>query len=98
MTQLCESENDGCRCHRCECHVDEEGDTAGKMFHLAKCAKFAVLKKKMELKLEERMGSELDQIAELAVGALLDSLRRRSAKKAAGRQYVDDIITATRYG
>lgn len=98
MTELCASKNDGFHCHRCECHTEEEGDVAGAMFHLAKCAKYAVLKKKMEEKIEERMGGELDKIAELAVGALLDSLHRMAAKQAASHQYVDDIIAAMKYG
>ena len=98
----------GCHCQSCGghsgchcghgghggCHIDKELDVAERMFHLAKCAKYSVLKQKMEMLLDAKIGEDLDKIAEIAVDAVIDHMRRMGAKKSAAHQYTEELMAA----
>ncbi|OJX92841.1 MAG: hypothetical protein BGP00_23230 [Novosphingobium sp. 63-713] len=79
-------------CHQCDCHIDGHDDMAAKMFHLAKCAKHALLKRKIEQHLDAKIGAKLDRMAQLAADALIDSMQRIGARKQACRRYEDDLL------
>jgi hypothetical protein len=64
------------------------------MFHLAKCAKYSLLKQKMERLLDAKIGGQLDKIAEIAAEAVIDHMQRMGAKKQASQQYEQDLLAA----
>jgi hypothetical protein len=84
----------GCHCHHCGCHADERHDVGERMFYLAKCAKYSLLKQKMEKLLDAKIGGQLDKIAEIAAEAVIDHMQRMGAKKQASQQYEQDLLAA----
>ena len=58
------------------------GHKIDKMMDLTRCAKKELLKEKIKANLEKKIGSELDQIADLLVDAMLDEYRSAIQGKA----------------
>ena len=52
------------------------------MMNLTRCAKKELLKEKIKVNLEKKIGSKLDQIADLLVDAMLDEYRSAIQGKA----------------
>jgi hypothetical protein len=73
MMDECESGNCENNCEQqCGCrHEYYEEDMAGMMMHLAKKAKFELLKEKMKKRIETVEGKKLDKLADLVVDTML---------------------------
>ncbi|MDB2414143.1 hypothetical protein N9W34_00050 [Rickettsiales bacterium] len=61
---------------------------------LAKCAKHELLKEKMKIILEKKMGKKLDKVAEVTVDAMLAYMTNIAAEKEACRDYETKLHAA----
>jgi hypothetical protein len=85
----CETEN-SCGHGRSQ---QEEGCTiAEDLLCLAKSAKHDLLKEKMRKLLEVKIGKKLDQVAEIAVDAVLAHMQHTVAQKQACEQYKEKLM------
>ena len=86
----CETENS---CGHGKSQQQEEGCTmAEDLLCLAKSAQHDLLKEKMKKLLEAKIGKKLDQVAEIAVDAVLAHMQHTVAQKQAGEQYKGNLM------
>lgn len=82
-----------CNCPHCgqeECCCS----MAKEMLSLAKCAKHDLLKEKMKKLIETKIGKRLDEVAEVAVDAVIAKMEHKTARQQACEEYEDDLMTA----
>jgi len=67
---------------------------AEEILNLAKCAKHHLLKEKMKVIFEAKIGKKLDKIAEAAVEAILAKMEHKKAEKQGCEQYKEKLMEA----
>lgn len=87
----CETENS---CDRGENRREEGCTMAEDLLCLAKSAKHDLLKEKMKKIFEAKIGKKLDQVAEVAVDAVLAHWQQTAAQKQACEQYKEKLTAA----
>jgi hypothetical protein len=73
-------------------HEEERCTMAEDLLCLAKSAKHDLLKEKMKKVFEAKIGKKLDQVAEVAVDAVLAHIQQAVAQKQACEQYKEKLI------
>jgi hypothetical protein len=82
----CRSGEGSCGCEgQCDCQSNDsccsQQSMLGGLIYLAKEAKYELLKEKIKRKLESSMGKKLDQMADVAVEAFLESWKGKKEMK-----------------
>lgn len=70
---------------------NKDGHDLSDMMNLTQCAKKELLKEKIKASLEKKIGSKLDQIADLLVNAMLDEYRSTMEDKARNAELENNI-------
>jgi hypothetical protein len=82
----------------CHCPNSEQEECshsmAEEMMGFVKCAKHDLLKDKMKKLLEAKIGKRLDEVASVAVDAILAKMEHKIVQKNACEQYEDDLMEA----